>query len=42
VLLKICEGMEHSFDYNEDAEQRWSAVFDESFKFLDNILKKID
>ncbi|KAF8586306.1 alpha/beta-hydrolase [Ramaria rubella] len=34
TVLKICDGMEHSFDYEPDAEQRWSVLFDEAFDFL--------
>lgn len=34
TTLKVCAGMEHSFDYESDAEQRWAIVFDEAFAFL--------
>jgi acetyl esterase/lipase len=34
TTLKVCAGMEHSFDYQPDAEQRWSTIFDEAFGFL--------
>jgi acetyl esterase/lipase len=34
TVLRVCDGMEHSFDYQADAEQRWSTVFDEAFQFL--------
>ena len=34
TTLKVCAGMEHSFDYQSDAEQQWTAVFDEAFSFL--------
>ena len=38
TVLRVCDGMEHSFDYEEDAAARWDAVFDEAFCFLERRL----
>lgn len=37
--LKVCPGMEHSFDYQPDAEQQWNIIFEEAFDFLKNQLQ---
>ncbi|GJJ13184.1 hypothetical protein Clacol_007435 [Clathrus columnatus] len=34
VVLKACEGMEHSFDYDDTAEDKWGSMFDEAFEFV--------
>ncbi|KAF8512859.1 alpha/beta-hydrolase [Hysterangium stoloniferum] len=39
AVLKICAGMEHSFDYQPDAEKLWGDIFDEAFTFLGGHLK---
>ncbi|KAF8532102.1 alpha/beta-hydrolase [Gautieria morchelliformis] len=33
-ILKVCTGMEHSFDYQPDAGLLWTSVFDEAFDFI--------
>lgn len=37
-VMKVCPGMEHTFDYEPDAEQMWSDVFNEAFSFLEGRL----
>jgi len=39
AVLKVCEGMEHSFDYEADADKKWSDTFDNAFEFLDRYLR---
>jgi len=39
TVLKICVGMEHSFDYQQDAEKLWGDIFDEAFTFLGDHLR---
>lgn len=34
AVLKVCEGMDHSFDYDLTAEKEWGATFDEAFEFI--------
>ncbi|KIJ54242.1 hypothetical protein M422DRAFT_221782 [Sphaerobolus stellatus SS14] len=41
TTLEICDEMEHSFDYEIDAEQRWSNTFDKAFEFIEGCFSSV-